>query len=226
MEEELELEFTESFEEMPFEEIAGGQREVSYSGEHKYVYTGGTHEPAPHPDSIKKVINKITNAYPGAVIKSCLVSKYLDGTKFCPEHSDDEKSLDPTSSIFTLSIGDDRPMEFTQIGNKGNKKTVLLHNNSLLVSSRKSQAYWKHAIPANDSVKPRYSLTFRCNSPFFLNSTVIFGDSNTKYLKFGEGEGTFGRWMPGERIKTQCINDIPAVRDTLPPIAILCYMSG
>ena len=216
LEPDLERELLESFKEMPFKEIGGGQRAVSYSGEYKYIYSGGVHDPAPHPDPIKKVIDKVIDTYPGTIINSCLASKYVDGSSFCPEHSDNERSLHPTSDIFTLSFGADRPMEFTRVDNKGNKRSILLQNNSLLISSRKSQAYWKHAIPVSNTTEPRYSLTLRANSPFSINSTAIFGDSNTKYLKFGEGEGTFGRWMPGERIKTQRIRDIPAIKDIAP----------
>ena len=215
LETDLERDLLESFEDLPFKDI-GGQREVYYSGEYKYKYTGGVHEPAPHPGPIKQVIDKVINAYPGTIINSCLASKYVDGSSFCPEHSDNERSLHPNSDIFTLSFGADRPMEYTRVDKKGNKRTILLQHNSLLVSSRKSQAYWKHAIPVSNATGPRYSLTLRANSPFSINSTVIFGDSNTKYLKFGEGEGTFGRWMPGERVKTQRIRDIPAVKDIAP----------
>ena len=32
-----------------------------------------------------------------------------------------------------------------------------------------------------------------------LISTIILGDSNTKYLSFGTGVGTFGQSVPGKR---------------------------
>ena len=42
-----------------------------------------------------------------------------------------------------------------------------------------------------------------------MNSTVIVGDSNTKHLKFGSGQGTFGKWMPGRRVEALHIEEIP-----------------
>ena len=55
----------------------------------------------------------------------------------------------------------------------------------------------------------RYSLTFRQLAPYYVNSTVIVGDSNTHNLKFGGGRSTFGVWMPGCRIKATRIQNIP-----------------
>ncbi len=42
----------------------------------------------------------------------------------------------------------------------------------------------------------------------FLKSTVIIGDSNTRFLKFGTGQGTFGQNIPGKRIEALHINKI------------------
>ena len=96
---------------------------------------------------------------------------------------------------------------------------MVLHDNSLMVFSRKSQAYWRHEIPVTENphdVGVRYSLTIRTIKPYFINSTVIYGDSNTRFLEFGNGEGKFGKWMPGQRIKTQRIQDIPAAENIYP----------
>ncbi|MCP4459303.1 MAG: hypothetical protein GY816_14980, partial [Cytophagales bacterium] len=42
----------------------------------------------------------------------------------------------------------------------------------------------------------------------YLKSTVIIGDSNTRFLKFGSGAGTFGHNIPGERIEAIHSTDI------------------
>lgn len=194
------------------------QREVRYYGDYKYWYTGGTHEPALPPACIKDVIDTINDKYPGSdKINSCLVTRYSDGNKFCPPHSDNERSLSPTSNIFTLSVGASRQMVFTGIKNQDCKKTVNLTDDSLMVFSRHSQSFWKHEIPQDEEAEGiRYSLTFRCIKPYYINSTVIYGDSNTQFLEFGDGEGKFGKWMPGTRIKAQRIQDIPSAEEIQP----------
>ena len=206
-----------SLEEMDYIEI-NNQREVAYMGEYKYKYTGGTHDPAPIPEPVQGLIEKVLEKYPGYTVSSCMSSRYKDGTNFCPPHSDDERTIGPESLIFTYSMGQERPIEFTRIDPIGeeDKVTLSLPNNSLLAFSRQSQAYWRHAIPTTDASGTRYSLTLRLIKPHFLNSTIIYGDSNTKYLKFGNGEGTFGRWMPGKRVKTQRVSDLPDIKDIYP----------
>ena len=193
------------------------QREVCYYGEYRYKYAGGYHEARKIPELIQNVIKEVNTKYAGSdKVNSCLVTKYINGSSYCPLHSDDERSICPTSDIFTLSLGETRNIDYTNIANSECKESLVLTNNSLLISSRKSQNYWKHEIAIDDSTGIRYSLTFRCIKPFYLNSTVIYGDSNTHFLEFGEGEGKFGKWIPGERIKTQRLDDIPAVHE-IPP---------
>ena len=212
-----------SLENMEFKDI-NKQREVCYMGDYKYAYTGGTHDPAPVPEPIQGLINKVIEKHPGHTVSSCLASKYENGQKFCPAHSDNESTLHPESMIYTFSFGGARPIEFTKRESGGEAVRLELPHNSLLVFSRQSQAYWKHAIPVVDTCEPRYSLTLRLNKPHLMNSTVVYGDSNTKYLKFGEGEGTFGRWMPGKRVKTQRISDLPAIEDIYPYQNIIIHV--
>ena len=92
--------------------------------------------------------------------------------------------------------------------------------------SRYSQDFWQHGIDAvtatPESVDPvqtepilntedqvRYSFTFRHIAPFFRNSTVVIGDSNTQNFEFGYQRGKFGRWMPGKRVKAAKVEHIP-----------------
>ena len=205
----------------------GSQRQVKYYGEYKYQYTGGSHDPCVLPEPIKKLIQKISDVNPddekGA---SCMISEYKDGTNFCPQHMDDEKSISPTSNIYTFSLGATRIMELTSVINgKCVTRKIPLPNNSLLTFSRQSQAYWKHGIPAAECSDKRWSFTVRVNSPHFVNSSIIYGDSNTKNLQFGEGIGKFGRWIPGQRVKTQRIHDIPPV-EKIPPYQNIIIHTG
>ena len=194
-----------------------GQREVVYYGDYRYKYTGGDHKAADIPNPIRKLINAVESIHPDTKVNSAMISKYANGMAFCPPHCDDEKSLCPTSMIYTFSIGETRVMKFREKHDPNNTSSVSLADNSLMIFSRQSQAYWMHSIEPDEEITgERYSITLRTNSPHFMNSTIIYGDSNTKFFKFGEGEGTFGAWMPGERVKTQRVEDLPRI-ENIPP---------
>ena len=196
-----------------------GDRKTMYFGEHGYKYTGGYHEKCEMPEDLRQVIDNINKKYPCYKINSCLVTLYKDGQNHIPEHSDDEKCIDPESSILTVSLGAKRSMTFSsKFGSS--MQSVDLPDRSIICSSRQSMEYWKHAILADTSVKlPRISLTLRHNAPYFGNSTLVLGDSNTKYFEFGEStveNPTFGRWMPGRRIKASKIRNLPTVDQIAP----------
>ena len=201
--------FVENLEYTPM----GDQRSVCYFGEYKYKYTGGFHKETPIPSILDDLRNTIHDRYPTYSdyrIVSFLISKYSDGTKYCPSHSDDEWSIGPKSFIFTLSIGGGRPMEFQMKKHDGTTELLHLNDNSLLIFSRVSQAIWRHGIPIDDlCTGERYSITMRANMPYFMNSTALIGDSNTKDIKFGDKIGHLGKWVPGERIKASTIENIP-----------------
>ena len=75
--------------------------------------------------------------------------------------------------------------------------------------SRKSQDTWKHRIDPNpEASSVRYSLTFRYVTKHNENATIVIGDSNTRYLKFGTGKGTFGDKLPGKRVLAFTIDQI------------------
>ena len=75
--------------------------------------------------------------------------------------------------------------------------------------SKQSQFFWSHKIdkPTED-VYERFSVTLRTVHHRFNKSTIIVGDSNTKYLQFGKGNGTFGFNMPGCQIYTPKLEEI------------------
>ena len=179
-----------------------------------YTYTGSPKDDkyVPIPDVIKTVISKIESEHPGVRLNSCLINKYYKES-FLPEHSDDEIRLNPQCPIFTLSIGSPRTVIFRD-KTSGQETTIDTDHRSLYVMSAESQSLWSHRIdsssstPDNGSV--RYSITFRDVEKCFTNSTVILGDSNTKYLTFGTGKGSFGKKLPGKRVETFRISHIEA----------------
>ena len=116
-------------------------------------------------------------------------------------------------------------MKFDHVKGREVKEKSLPHN-SLLVFSRDSQCHWKHSIPVDPSVhQTRYSITVRDIEPFNVNSTYLYGDSNTAFIKFGEGPKTLGRWCPGQRIKTSRVSDLPAAIN-VPPVRNMIIHTG
>ncbi|NQZ52547.1 MAG: alpha-ketoglutarate-dependent dioxygenase AlkB, partial [Moritella sp.] len=205
-----------------FENI--GERSMVYFGDYDYHYTGKTHNARTPPPAIQDLISSINTKFPNKQVNSCLISKYVNGEQSCPPHEDNEDEIDPESDIYTLSIGADRKMVFH---NKADSqiKTVDLLACGLLVFSRISQEVWKHSIPRESEVKSvRYSFTFRMIAPYFVNSTVICGDSNTEKLQFGDSPETFGKWMPGRRITSYKVEEIPTPYDIGPHKNIVLHV--
>jgi len=83
------------------------------------------------------------------------------------EHKDDEKELDPKSSIASLSLGASRDFVFRHQENKrGGKKhanvKIVLENGSLLLMNSPTNRFWYHSLPKRKTCKSvRINLTFR-----------------------------------------------------------------
>ena len=100
-------------------------------------------------------------------------------------HSDNEVNIDPESVIVSVSLGEQRTINFSH---KSKQQSLVLKDGSVYVMSRISQEVWKHGIDpvvdntgssSTDSTKGtgiRYSLTFRHITPFYKNSSVIIGE--------------------------------------------------
>ena len=145
------------------------------------------------------------------MVNSCLITKYVNGSIGCPSHGDDEPFIDPTSDIFTYSIGADRVMRFVNVNNltKILDESITLKDNDILSFSCASQDFNHHSIvPDSNISESRYSFTFRRLAPYNMNYTSIIGDSNTQNLAFGSGMGKLGQWLPGTRHKASQIKDI------------------
>ena len=194
-------------------------RDTLYFGEYKYRYTGGEHDSTGKdlPEPLAKLLEHVRPhlSDSSAVFNSCLINRYKDGSDCISAHRDDEPTIDPESEIVTVSIGASRVMKFTS--NDGSSRDLTLTNGSVLIASRKAQDFWRHSIePSEEECEERFSFTFRNISKYYLNSTCIVGDSNTRLLNFGTGQGTFGKWMPGKRIEAFHIGEIPEPEDIGP----------
>ena len=189
----------------------GDCREVLYFGEYGYRYSGTYHKPCETPEVIQDLLDSVRPQLSNQSewMNSCLINRYSNGTQFIPPHRDDEAYIDPESEIITVSIGCTRSMKFVDNMSTVNKELPLT-DSSVLITNRFAQDFWKHGIDHDDSItEARYSFTFRHLSPSFANSTVIIGDSNTRYLKFGAEQGKFGHRMPGKSIPAMHIEEIP-----------------
>ena len=167
---------------------------VSYGEKYKYMGSRSLH-PKPIPNVLKPLMDSL-NKDLNYSLNQILVNKYTGEDACLPSHSDDERDINPSSNIFTVSIGDSATVSFCSIAD-GEKKDLNVAHRSLYAMSRDSQNVFRHGILANPSNTIRYSLTFRCVHWTYLNSMYAVGDSNFGRIKFGEGKGCVGKSTPG-----------------------------
>jgi len=99
--------------------------------------------------------------YSNAEFNSCLLNLYNDGNVGVGWHSDDEKSIEDSSCIASVSLGAEREFSFRH---KQSKKiiSVLLEHGSLLLMKDAIQKNWLHCLPKSRKISlPRINLTFR-----------------------------------------------------------------
>lgn len=78
-------------------------------------------------------------------------------------HSDDEKELDTSSGIASLSFGGSRDFIFRH-KEKKDKITIQLDGGDLLLMLGSTQKHWEHGVPKRTQAAARISLTFRKTS--------------------------------------------------------------
>ena len=177
-----------------------------------YRYTGSKTEPIEFPQIIKHVVDELNTKFDlegDNQINSCLVNKFSGPESFLSEHSDNEWSINPMSSIYTVTIGDSRQISFRKM-ESDKAEDLNTSNGSLYNMTRKSQNFFTHQIKKDETFTgTRYTLTFRSVSWRFRNSTCVIGDSNTGQLKFGsESHITFGKSTPGKKVSAFHIEEI------------------
>ena len=176
----------------------------------KYNYMGHKSQPKQLPPCLSSLVDEINknNTSGKYEINQCLVNKFEGPDSALPEHADDEYDIDPTSDIFTISIGDTRTITFKN-NFSGDEIKHTPTPGSLYVMSRDSQNYYTHRIDKDPLFTGmRYSITFRCVHWRFLNSTCIIGDSNTSNIKFGTEKKTVGASTPGKQVFAAVVEDI------------------
>jgi len=152
------------------------ERKIAWHGDKHYAYRYSGTERSAEPWTeellqLKHEVEKHThNRY-----NACLLNLYMNGSQGMGWHSDDEKMLDRTANIASLSLGAERRFDFRHNQSK-ETISVLLEHGSLLVMSGETQSYWKHQLPKTKKItEPRINLTFRSMiSVFYITLTIGF----------------------------------------------------
>lgn len=76
-------------------------------------------------------------------------------------HSDQIDILSKNTGVVIISLGEERTLRFKQIKEENIIFDYSLSNGSLLYMTQKVQKDWRHAIPKDNSIRPRMSMTFR-----------------------------------------------------------------
>ena len=94
--------------------------------------------------------------------------RYKDGNDYIGEHKDDEKDLESSSPIASLSLGQPRDFYFKHQDTKRKSRKLdnvkaVLESGTLLMMNYPTNHYWYHALPKRPKVLGvRINLTFRC----------------------------------------------------------------
>ena len=139
---------------IPRKTVFIGNKDISYS------YSGLRHIAVGWPDWFKPLLDRICLT---SKIKynGCLLNLYRNGQDRMGWHSDDEKEIDSTKSIASLSLGSSRDFCFKH-RKRIIKETIRLSDGDLLIMNPGCQKDWLHCIPARKKVLDlRINLTFR-----------------------------------------------------------------
>ena len=145
-----------------FGKMVTTRRKVAWVGDQNcsYTYSGIKKNPQAWTKellSIKIQLEELAQSE----FNSCLLNFYHDGEDGMGWHSDDEKELNPSSPIVSLSLGARRKFAFRH---KADKTTIPLYleNGSVLIMHSPTQQFWQHALLKTKTVSlPRLNLTFR-----------------------------------------------------------------
>ena len=138
-----------------------GKRQVVSYGE-KYKYVGCNNiRPKPIPDILKPMLESLHKNLEYS-LDQVLVNKFSGREACLPSHSDDERDINPSSNIFTVSLGDSANVLFSCFGNEEKTELAVKHR-SLYFMTKESQNVFKHGIlPNPNNLNRYYSITFRC----------------------------------------------------------------
>jgi len=145
-----------------FGKLITTKRKVAWVGDEAcaYTYSGVKKQPQPWTSElldIKGALEQVAQCR----FNSCLLNLYHNGDEGMGWHSDDEKELDPSAPIASLSLGGARKFSFKH---KTEKTTaaLTLESGSVLIMFAPTQAFWHHSLlKTKRPVAERINLTFR-----------------------------------------------------------------
>ena len=145
-----------------FGKLVKTARKVIWVGnpECAYTYSGVQKTPQAWTNELLQMKLKLEK-FTGYTYNSCLLNLYHSGTEGMGWHSDDEKELDGTSPIASVSLGAQRKFAFRHKKDK-TTSSVFLEHGSLMIMHPPTQEYWHHSLLKTTTItSPRINLTFR-----------------------------------------------------------------
>lgn len=138
------------------------KRKVAWyaSKPYTYVYSGSAKTASIWTPELLE-LKTIAEMHCNTSYNSCLLNLYHSGQEGVTWHSDNESSIQNTSSIASFSFGAERQFVFKHKLSK-EKVACVLENGSLLNMTGCTQKNWLHSLPKTKKVTtPRINLTFR-----------------------------------------------------------------
>lgn len=131
----------------------------------RYRYSGTEHVGSGWPEWFLPLLKKV-NETSSCTFNGCLLNFYRNGEDAMGWHADDEREIDKTAPIASLSIGAGRDflMRKKKKVNEERVKSVVLNlsDGDLLIMHPGCQEKWQHSIPRRKRIKQiRINLTFR-----------------------------------------------------------------
>ncbi|CAM3743304.1 alpha-ketoglutarate-dependent dioxygenase AlkB family protein [Polynucleobacter arcticus] len=145
-----------------FGKLVTTSRKVAWVGDPdcSYTYSGVPKQPQNWTDELLQIKQKLEQVT-GHTYNSCLLNLYHTGQEGMGWHSDDEKELDNSNPIASISLGARRKFAFRHKQDK-TTNALFLENGSLLIMHPPIQEYWHHSLLKTKTVmSPRINLTFR-----------------------------------------------------------------
>jgi alkylated DNA repair dioxygenase AlkB len=125
-----------------------------------YNYSQMFYPEVPMPESLAPVCAALGEEL-GFVPNNCLLNYYPDGAASMGFHSDTATGLAEGTGVAIVSLGAERSIVYRSKRDKTVRFSYPLPSGSLLFMSNQLQEEWLHAIPKQDGVGERISLTFR-----------------------------------------------------------------
>uniref|UniRef100_A0A3P9MCG8 DNA oxidative demethylase ALKBH2 n=1 Tax=Oryzias latipes TaxID=8090 RepID=A0A3P9MCG8_ORYLA len=133
-----------------------------------YTYSGVTRLACPWTPTLENIRDAVTKAT-GQTFNFVLINRYKDGLDHMGEHRDDEKELDPSCPIASVSLGAARDFVFRHRDARGRNSSrqiepvkLELSHGSLLLMNPPTNHFWYHSLPVRrKTLQPRINLTFR-----------------------------------------------------------------